>query len=308
MALKGILGGACALLAVSAAGQALKQHRVEYVLCALLFGYIAYRCLLKTKEPPKKAAVPVTPPTPGLSRDATLLTDVLFTKGPEAAHKALEETATPGGRSIVSRVISALPAVLEKALDDGVLTREEEAAIIGLCDACKLKSGLIPEKVREQLLKAALVRDLLEGEVHPRVTAEGLPFLLQKGEVVVWSWPRVPVYEHKTKAEFVGGSQGASIRIAKGVYWRVGAVKGTRVEHEVRHPLGVGPLAVTNRHIYYLAGKDSQRIRLDKIVSINPIAGAVIVHREGARSKPLEWAVDDACFLANVLSNAANWS
>ena len=41
MALKGIRGGDCALLAVSAAGQALKEHRVEYVLFALPFCYIA---------------------------------------------------------------------------------------------------------------------------------------------------------------------------------------------------------------------------------------------------------------------------
>lgn len=72
----------------------------------------------------------------------------------------------------------------------------------------------------------------------------------------------------------VGGSQGVSIRIAKGVYYRVGAFKGQPVEYSERVFVGSGLFAVTNRHIYLSGGK-SFRIQHDKIVTIEPFTNGV---------------------------------
>ena len=50
----------------------------------------------------------------------------------------------------------------------------------------------------------------------------------QKGEQIVWAFPGADYLEDKTKRQYVGGSQGVSIRVMKkAVYYRVGAFKGS---------------------------------------------------------------------------------
>ncbi len=53
-----------------------------------------------------------------------------------------------------------------------------------------------------------------------------LPFNLQKTEKLVWVFQDVDYYEEKTRTQYDGGSQGVGIRIAKSMYYKVGAFRG----------------------------------------------------------------------------------
>lgn len=245
------------------------------------------------------------------SAEAKILCDTLFSQGPQAALRALHthgEAEKLDADALKKRVVAALPFAVDAALEDGLLTQEEEDAL-GEFFTLAGVTGAELGRNHELLVKAALTRDLLSGTVKPRAVAlDTLPFVLNKNEVLIWAFPRVEAGEYKTKMEYVGGNQGVSVRVAKGVYWRTGAYRGERLERQFLQVLGTGPLVVTSKHVYFKAGTDALRVAHKNVISITPMDSAVMVHRSGERNKPLVFATSDPCFLMNLLTNASNWA
>jgi hypothetical protein len=125
------------------------------------------------------------------------------------------------------------------------------------------------------------------GKVPERMAIQGhVPFNLQKTEKLIWVFQNVDYYEQKTRREYVGGSRGVSVRIAKRVYYRVGAFKGHRVERTETVHAATDLLGVTNKHIYFAGDAKSFRIRHDKIVSFEPYSDGIGVQRDAATAKP----------------------
>ncbi len=135
-----------------------------------------------------------------------------------------------------------------------------------------------------------------------------LPFVLTKNECVIWAYADVQVDEMVTHKEYVGRTSGASIRIAKGVYWRIGACKGIPIEKSAFKSLGDAIVAITSKNLFFtIRGMDSVKIPLSKIVSIYPYSNGVLVVQDGKRKSPLFFHVDDdSWFFANALKNASN--
>lgn len=113
------------------------------------------------------------------------------------------------------------------------------------------------------------------------------PFVFQKREQVACVFPLVRITSTKTESVWQAGSQGFSIRIAKGLSYRIGAARGHRVSKEVNVDLGAGPAAVTNKHFYYVTDGLSRRIPLLKIVSVARDGDTVKIVKEAARPKPV---------------------
>ena len=129
-------------------------------------------------------------------------------------------------------VIQGYEAAVDMALDDHVISPEEERALgelqshFGLSQHELDRNGAV-----ERVIKGAIIRDVLQGEIPQRMSVSGpLPFNLQKSESLVWVFQDVDYYEEKTRTEYRGGSRGVSIRVMKGVYYRVGDFKGKRVQ------------------------------------------------------------------------------
>lgn len=97
-----------------------------------------------------------------------------------------------------------------------------------------------------------------------------------------------------------------SIRVMKGVYYRVGAFRGAPVDRTERVVVDRGILAVTNKHIYFAGGRKSFRIRHDKIVSHMPFSDGVGIVRDAATAKPQIFVTGDGWFTFNLLSNVAH--
>ena len=76
-----------------------------------------------------------------------------------------------------------------------------------------------------------------------------MPFNFQKSETLVWLFNNVVYLEDKTRTQYVGRSSGVSIRIAKGVYYRVGAFQGQPISRTERIHVDTGAMAVTSKHI-----------------------------------------------------------
>ncbi|MCK4529296.1 hypothetical protein KAW18_18185 [candidate division WOR-3 bacterium] len=196
---------------------------------------------------------------------------------------------------------------VERAFDDGVLTDDEESSLTELMAHFSLSQAELDKNgAYSKIVKGAVLRDIFEGKIPERVKVDGnLPFNLQKTEKIIWVFQDVEYYEQKKKTQYVGGSQGVSIRIAKGLYYRAGAFKGERVEtHETIHA-DTGLLGVTNKHIYFSGGAKSFRIRHDKIVSFEPFSDGIGLQRDAATAKPQSFVTGDGWFTYNLITNVA---
>jgi len=132
-----------------------------------------------------------------------------------------------------------------------------------------------------RVAKAAVIRDVLNGIIPQRVKLDGsLSVNLKKGEKLVWAFPSSDYLEDKTRRQYVGGSQGVSIRVAKGLYYRVGAFKAQAVDRTERVQLDTGLVAVTDKHIYFGGPVKSLRLAYAKIVSFQPFSDGIGVIRD----------------------------
>ena len=212
----------------------------------------------------------------------------------------------------VDKIRTALISGWEKSVDhyleDGILTVEEESKLTSFAERFSLsQEDLDGRGIYTRMVKAGVIRDLTEGKVPQRIKIDGqLPFNLQKTENLIWVFPTVSYYEDKARRHYVGGMQGVSIRVMKGVYYRVGAFRGHPVETTEKVHIGDGLLGVTNKHLYFVGGLKSLRIKFEKIVSYIPFDDGIGIHRDAASAKPQVFVTGDGWFTYNLIMNAQN--
>jgi len=209
--------------------------------------------------------------------------------------------------SVNSLLASGYESAVEHAFEDGILSEEEEEALSNFSDAFNLDKNLLDRNgAFSRLVKGCALREVMEGNIPSRININGtLPFNFQKNEQLVWLWQGVDYYEQKKRTQYVGGSQGFSVRIAKGLYYRAGAYKGRRIEYDETVHADTGLFGVTDKHIYFSGQNKSFRIRLDKIVTFEPYEDGIGVQRDAATAKPQIFVNNDGWFTHNLITNIA---
>ena len=197
---------------------------------------------------------------------------------------------------------------VDNFLEDGILSSDEETKLSSFADKFSLQQQDLDNKgAYTRMVKAGVIRDLTEGKLPQRIRLSGqLPLSLQKNENLIWVFPSVSYYEDKARRHYVGRTQGVSIRILKGVYYRTGVFQGHPVETTERVHMGDGLLGVTNKHIYFVGGQKSLRVKYDKIVSYIPFDNGIGIHRDAASAKPQIFITGDGWFTYNLIMNAQN--
>lgn len=190
-------------------------------------------------------------------------------------------------------------------LEDGILDRDEEKRLAEFSEHFGLsQSELDVNGALSKTVKAGILRDILDGVVPERMSINGnLPINFQRNERVVWVFANSEYLEDKTRREYVGRSQGASIRVMKGVYYRVGAFKGHSVERTERVHIDTGWVAVTDKNIYFAGTRKSVRLSYAKIVSFEPFSDGIGVIRDAATAKPQIFVTGDGWFTYNLVTN-----
>ena len=114
-----------------------------------------------------------------------------------------------------------------------------------------------------------------------------LSLRFQKAEQAVWVVPNCEYMRTTKQVTYEGRSSGVSVRVAKGVSVRAGGSRGRRVENEYLETVDCGTVVLTNKHIYF-QGEDKERfrVRLDKLVSVEPLADGLQFQRDGVRARP----------------------
>ncbi len=199
----------------------------------------------------------------------------------------------------------AWTVAVDETFEDSLVSAEEEKRLVALARQLELPPAEINKtEAFNRLVKGAVLRDLTEGKMPNRVSITGgLQFNLQKKEKIAWLFNSAEYHKMKTLRTYVGGSTGVSVRIAKGLYWRVGAFLGHTLSRDEMVYQGTGMMAVTQKHIYFSGPGKSFRVPYAKVVSFEPFSDGIGIHREGANAKPEFFKTGDGWFTYNLVMN-----
>lgn len=191
-----------------------------------------------------------------------------------------------------------------KVLDDRILSAQEEHRLMAIAGPAGINQTNAGE-AWTRLVKAAILRDVAEGRIPDRTKIEGTRANLMKKEKAVWLFNGSKFFEERIHRSFKGVSHGLSIRIAKGVYYRPAAFRGSPVESAKLVHVDTGQALITSHHIYLLGARKSARIPYRKIVAFEPYRDGLGIQRDAVRANPQIITVDDAWFAYNLVTNLA---
>ena len=202
-------------------------------------------------------------------------------------------------------LINGWETSVRKFLEDGIIDSTAECRLVAFKQRFALTQvDLNKNGAHTRLVQAAVLRDVLNGIVPQRFSfGENLPVNLQKGEQLVWAFPGSKYLEDKVRREYVGGSQGVSVRVMKGVYYHIGAFKGHAVEHTESVHVDTGCVLVTNKNIYFAGPRKSLRLPYAKIVSFQSFSNGIGVTRDAANAKAQFFLTGDGWFTYNLVMN-----
>lgn len=201
--------------------------------------------------------------------------------------------------------------VLAKAADnfmrDGYLSDREQQQIESYVSALGISLNAIPTQYRTESLarigQAIVLNDLQRGKLPQRPLT--VPVMLSKGEVPLWTYDGVTMFQEKINREYVGGSRGMSYRICKGLTYRTGSFKGHPVERSHMETIGHGQLVITNKNLFFHCSTSSVKIPYSKLVGVTPYSDGLEVHKEEAKPKRTVFQGFDAWFVMNVLNQVS---
>lgn len=211
--------------------------------------------------------------------------------------------------ALTALYIQGFELLVDAAFEDGVLSSDEEENFLDFMEHFNLSQSAVDRNgFYTKIVKGSVLRDVLNGIIPQRMKiTDDLPFNLQKDEQIVWVFTDAKYYEQVSRTQYVGGSRGVSVRLAKGLYYRVGAFKGERVQTSETKHIDTGLLAVTQKHIYFygLATTKIFKVPYTKIVAFQPFEDGIGIQKDAATAKPQSFVTGDGWFTYNLITNLA---
>ena len=200
------------------------------------------------------------------------------------------------------------------AMDDHLLSVDEERGL----DAYVRDTGILPHyfgdvkgaaDTQKKLRYSRTLRDMNEGKVRvPEDVADAWTnFNFTKSETPVWAFEGVRYLEDKVERERVGGSRGAALKVAKGVYIGGSQFRSRTVEKEVTEHVDTGTLAVTTENLYFSGRRRPFRIPYNRVVAFDNYSDGIGVTRDAANALPQKFVVGpgEGWFLCNLIARVS---
>jgi hypothetical protein len=192
-----------------------------------------------------------------------------------------------------------MSAAVRDATADSRLSPEEEAALHAL--ARNLGAELTVDASTQATLERMRLLWRIDNGDLPAIP---VPINLQRGEVchahmeAVW-------HEHRTRTETVGYSGfSTSVRICKGLRYRVSTVRPNRVTREELVQVDAGVLYLTNKRLIFDGQRKNTTFRLSSLLGFTPFADAVQLEKASGRPPILVLSGGDVEIFHSMLSAA----
>ena len=147
---------------------------------------------------------------------------------------------------------------------DDAVSASEEAELNKLQSYLAIPDSAL-QRTKQELMRFRMLAEIQQGRL-PTVGVGSV--ILQKAETPHWSEPSELIEERVVGRRYEGRSSGVSIRIAKGVSYRVGASRGHLVVDTANVPVSSGDLILTNKRVIFRGDKKSFNYRLDKLLDV----------------------------------------
>lgn len=225
-------------------------------------------------------------------------------------------------------VAAAMSKAGERFLKNGLLTEQEERLLgdiqvvggitmshIGAKELVSLRAeygfsrwdyaGLLRDnffKPKESLEKRREI-----GKAMAQITELGPPFAfrLAADEFLGDIEDSIVYCRTKTTRQYVGCSQGISLRLGQGVCYLIGSFRRQTVEQAELQRVDIGRFAYSNRAFYFWGEQERIRIPIDGILSHEADCDTIIIWCERANAKPEVFHGDTGFgwYIANVIAN-----
>ena len=108
--------------------------------------------------------------------------------------------------------------------------------------------------------------------------------ILRKAETPHWSEPAELLEERVVGRRYEGGSQGMSIRIAKGLSYRIGAQKGRLITDKAMVSVSKGDLIITNQRVIFQGSMKSINLPFTKLLEFRCLDDGIVLTND--KGKP----------------------
>ena len=106
------------------------------------------------------------------------------------------------------------------------------------------------------------------------------PVILKRGEEPVVVLPGIAFKEPRSVRTSYGGYGGPTIRVTKGVSFRLGGVSHRSASHDEITTIDRGTLTITNKRLIFTGSQRTLNYNLNKILSITEYKDAVAIQKE----------------------------
>src|ERR1022692_18840 len=134
-------------------------------------------------------------------------------------------------------------------------------------------------------------------------------FNLPANEIPVFGIANVLLSEERTTRSYVGGYSGASIRVANGLYYHLGGMRGHRVENTSLQDIDYGDFLMTTEAVYFsgLEHGNSFKLPYNQVLRFQPYSDAIGICKNGAKEKIFapQQVANCGWFLFNILQALA---
>lgn len=152
------------------------------------------------------------------------------------------------------------------------------------------------------VIKARSAASIANGSPLPIVESKGA--ILGSGEVCHYSNPATFVKTKNVVVGHSGGHSGVSIRVAKGMSYRIGQSQSTAIRENVQEKTA-GVLSITNKRIIFSASKGAFDKKISELSAITPYKDG-IGFQFASTQYPL--MTSDAPYIYQIISRIANES
>ncbi len=190
---------------------------------------------------------------------------------------------------------------IHEAVSDQRLSPDELTELEAITKSLNINLN-VDNETKNQLEKFKLYWVIENGEI-PTIDVN---INLQKNESCYFA-SKIDWHEQRTVTQRINyGGPVARIRIAKGVYYRVGSISGHAVKKDEWKLIDSGTIYLTNKRLIFVGQSKNTNIRLNRILGFTPYSDGVEIDKDTGRKPLLSFTQDIELFsmlLSRVLSD-----
>jgi hypothetical protein len=188
-----------------------------------------------------------------------------------------------------------------KSLESQGYTLQKIASVERIQSFLQIDDGDIP-KQKAALARLKYLAAIRECGPQP-IAVDNL--VLRKGELAYWQEPGTLYEEKVVSRRYEGGSRGVSIRLMRGVSFRVGAHQGQLVSDTANVAISTGSLVVTNQRLVFMGDSKSFETKFENLLDMEHFPdGVVYSERNKQKQRKIIYCRRNGEVVAEIISSA----